>query len=730
MNDEMTIKVKVTKVVFKSESSGYTVCRAIVIGTGKLIVAAGSMIDIDTDDTVELKGKFVNHRKFGEQFKVESFFFSTPDDEDSIIKYLKSRIKGMGEVTAKKVVDHFGSDTFSILEDNPDRITEVSGLKKAVIEEVKKNFSSNKVLRELTLKLAQVKIGSKTIAKIYKAFKDDSLSVLTSNPYSLIKMIDGIGFKTADSIAQVFGTPHNATSRIEAGINYVLDMIENTGSLYELDFELIGRCVKILDVDSRDIEDVLDLMINDTKLSCDTLMDPDDEAVESNLNVIMKHKNFVIERKIADMMHNLSTNHNCGLKLTQPPFEQIESESNISLTSEQRYAVTTATANGITIITGGPGTGKTTVIKAIMETFKKNESGVLIAAPTGRAAKRIEEATGYEASTIHRMLQIELITGRFMHNEDNPLDIDAIIIDEFSMVDFFIFYSLLKAINTTTKIILIGDKDQLPSVGPGNVLRDLIESNFFPTIILNRNFRQEEGSVIIENAYRINRGQNIVIEPYSDDLDFSMIEVNSDEHARDKVLKILAHFNHEYRFNSQKIQILVPMYRGEAGIDNLNRKIQEQFNIGEVCLPKRDKGICFRIDDKVMQLKNNYELGIFNGEQGVICGVKDKEKVLLIEFNDEIKEYPYENINELTLSYAMSIHKSQGSEYDVLIIVMLPSHSIMLNRELFYTAVTRAKGRLFLVSNRQTVYRAISNNSPSNRKTMLQQRLNETFTGR
>lgn len=709
-------KVRVLKKIFYSEENGYGVFKVSVKGQRENQTIVGNLLDVGEGDFLQITGEPVNHPRFGAQIKVISYQSILPQDSEGIINYLASgRIKGVGKTTAERIVQKFGHKTFEILENEPDRLREVKGVKKSIIDEVKRSTRANKTIRELTVKLSPFGIGSETIIKIFKEYGDNSLAVLEQNPFILIERIRGVGFRIADSIARGFGILKNNSYRVKAGILFYLNQIEQkNGDLYLDEMELVDKSASLLDVDPDEVAKVIESMLARNELVRETTPE----------KILMSFKNYAIEKSIAGKLFNLSKNSLDDVKI-KVDFPEIFKKIAVELTDEQKEAVISAVNNRITIITGGPGTGKTTIIRAIIESLEMADKSVLIAAPTGRAAKRIEEASLYGASTIHRMLKIDPETRKFVYNEQNPLKADAVIIDEFSMVDFFIFYSLLNAISIHTRLIIIGDKDQLPSVGPGNVLRDIIKSGYFNIIYLHRNFRQTENSLIIENAYRINSGEDLILKPYHKDLDFIFIKVENERQAGEKVLRIIDYYKNEYPFNSPDFQVLVPMYRGEAGIDNLNKLIQEKFNPESLFTIKNKYS--FKRGDKVMQLKNNYEKEIFNGEQGVITSFDPETNILLIEYEGLYLEYNVEELEEITLSYVMSIHKSQGSEYDMLILVLLPSHFIMLNRELFYTAVTRAKKKILLISDMQTVQRAISNSAPAERKTMLTRRLQEVF---
>lgn len=715
-------KVKVQKKIFFSEESGYGVFKVTVKGAKEPAVIVGNLFDVNEGDFLEITGEEILHPTYGKQIKVRNFKSILPEDKEGIIKYLSSgRIKGLGKKTAEKIVDRFGASTIEILQGNPDRLREIKGLKKASIEEIKENLRENKMIRELTVKLAPYGIGNETIFKIHKEFGEDAFAVLEQNAYLLIDRIRGVGFRTADTIAMRFGVARNDPNRIKAGIQFLVTQSEQqNGDLYVEEPELAGKsekpgkCATLLDISPEEVNRCLDSMVERNELVREEIPG----------RVVLSYKNFAIEKMIARRLFSLA-NPEEPLPPVKVNFDIIFNRISLELTDEQREAVISTVSNQITVITGGPGTGKTTIIRAIIEAFQENERVVAIAAPTGRAAKRIEEASFYKASTIHRLLKIDPISREFVHNEHNPLKVDAVIVDEFSMVDSFIFYSLLKAISRHTRLIIIGDKDQLPSVGPGNVLRDIIRCGFFSIIYLSRNFRQTENSLIIENAYRINGGEPIIKKPYSEDLDFVYIKVDGETQALEKVLRIIEYYKNTFPFNSPDFQVLVPMYRGDAGVDNLNSRIQERFN-PEPFVVKKEK-TAFKRNDKVMQLKNNYEKVIFNGEQGIVADFDPEEKTLKVNFDGGIVEYHVSELEELTLSYAVSVHKAQGSEYDMLILVLLPSHSIMLNRELFYTAVTRAKKKIFLISDEITVEKAIKNARPSERKTLLIKRLKEIF---
>ncbi len=708
------LKIRIKRKIFISEENGFGVFSGKSTPDGSKRIIVGNLFDVREGDTIEVSGEEIFHPRFGIQIKVNTYTNILPEDNEGIVKFLSSgRIKGIGRKTAQKIVERFGNQTFEIIKNNPDQLNTIKGLRKKSITELERSMKESKMLRELIVKLSSFGIGSETVFKIYKEYGDDSMEVLKQNPYMMIGTIRGIGFKRADAVARSLEIPLNSEERIKAGIYFILEQnLERKGHIYIPENELILSSVSLLSIASSDIDSVIISMINNNELVREEIPEP----------VFLSYKNLMVEKSIAEYLKRLSEGKKVNRNV-KPEFNISDEVGNIELTLEQRDAVVSALNNKITIITGGPGTGKTTIIRAIIDSFQNNNMKFFIAAPTGRAAKRIEEASGYQTATIHRMLKINPETMEFAYNEGNPLKADVILIDEFSMVDTFIFYHLLRALKRDTSLIIIGDMDQLPSVGPGNVLRDMINSNYFETIYLKRNFRQTENSLIIENAYRIKKGDRIFVKPYSEDLDFVLINSTDPKIVNEKILRIIDYHKENFTFNSFDYQILSPIYRGESGIDNINKIVQGRFNDSEYIIKNEKKS--FKKYDKVMQLKNNYEKEVFNGEQGII--VEKNSDMLFIDFAGNIIEYSIDELDELTLSYAISIHKSQGSEYDFLIIVLLPSQSAMLNRELLYTAVTRAKKKIFVISNEDTLKRAISNSTPNHRRTLLPLRLKERF---
>lgn len=710
------LKVKVTRKIFISRENGFGVFKVLTLPERDSEIIVGNLFDVREGDALEIEGEYIYHPRFGNQIKVSGFKAILPQDLQGIIKYLSSgRVKGVGKKSAEKIVEKFGIDTFEIIEKYPERLNEIKGLRKNMIRGLTDSLNENRILRELIVKLSPFGIGEETAFKIHKEFGNETFETLGVNPYVMIGRISGIGFKRADMVARGFDIAPDDPFRIMAGLKFILSgNEERRGDLYMFTEELCMSGERLLMVDRLKVEEGIK----------DLLQRNEAAAEEIPEEIIILYNNFLIEKAIARYLFKLNR-EGPGPAEDVIDTGPVTNSLDVDFTPEQRSAVESAVNNKITIITGGPGTGKTTIIRAIIEAFESAESLVQVAAPTGRAAKRIEEATACQTSTIHRMLKISPETRTFVHDESNPLKADAVIIDEFSMVDTNIFFSLLKAIPVSAKLIIIGDKDQLPSVGAGNVLRDLITSGYFKTIYLNRNFRQSENSLIIDNAYRINKGEEPEYSPYSDDLDFVFINYQNPSDIPGKVIKIIEYYDQEFSFNSMSYQILSPIYRGESGIDNLNLIVQEKFN---------KKGFVFESEklklkegDKVMQLKNNYEKDIFNGEHGLVERYDSKTGNLAVNYDGNLTEYSRDEFDEITLSYVISIHKSQGSEYDYLILILSPAHSMMLNRELLYTAVTRARKKIFIISDKDTIAAAVQRSTPGVRRTLLRRRLDENF---
>lgn len=712
-------KVKVNRKIFVSQETGFGVFLVRVEGSRESRVIVGSLHALSVGDFLEIEGEESEHPRFGRQIKVSRFEFIRPQDGEGIARYLASgRFKGIGKKTAQRIVDHFGQATFEVLENAPERLREVPGLKKSLVATVQDSMRGSRVLRDLTVRLTPFGVGQETVYRIHREFGDLAPVLIVGDPYLLIERVRGVGFKVADAIARAVGIAKTDPQRLRAGIFFVLQQAEfQRGDLYVPRDELLQKCSWLLDVADCDVFAVLERLLERGELRSVELPEP----------CILSPQNEMIETAAARRLQRLAREGD-GIVEPAVDFAAVFTRLALELSAEQKQAVLAAVRNRLTVITGGPGTGKTTIIRAIIEILRANGRPILVAAPTGRAAKRIEESSFCQASTIHRLLKFNPETGQFVHNAQNPLPAGAVIVDEFSMVDSFILFSLLQALADDTQLIIIGDKDQLPSVGPGNVLRDMIQSGLFQTIYLKRNFRQDRGSLIVENACRVNGGEPLVFPKPDPDADFIFLPVREESQVLDKVERILRRYQEEYPFNSAALQVLVPMYRGDAGIDRINQMVQEKFN-PEPFLLRREKAAFKRLD-KVMQTRNDYDKGVFNGDLGVVEDYHAADKLMQVDFDGWTVEYGADELDELTLSYAVSVHKSQGSEYDIVVLCLLPSHARMLSRELFYTALTRARRKLLLLSDEETVARAVANSQPVRRRTLLTLRLSEAFAAK
>jgi len=711
-----SFKAKVSRKIFVSADSGFGVFLVRVEGTRESRVIVGNLFSLSEGDLLEIEGEESEHPRFGTQIKVSRFEFIKPQDGEGMARYLSSgRFKGIGKKTAQKIVDRFGQGTFEVLENDPERLREVPGLSRKIIDTVQQSVRDSRALRDLTVRLTPYGVGQEIVFRICREFGDLAPALVESNPYLLIERVRGVGFKVADTIARAGGMDKADPQRVRAGILFILEQGEfQRGDLYMPQDELLKKCSWLLDIEDSDVFAVLEKLLERSELRSAAIPEI----------CILKPQNELIEKNAAQRLFKLAQEPFAPRELAVN-FEAVFEKLSLELTAEQKQAALAAVGNRLTIITGGPGTGKTTIIRAIIEIFKANQRTILIAAPTGRAAKRIEESSLYQASTIHRLLKFNPETGQFVHNAQNPLKTDAIIVDEFSMVDSFILFALLQALDDHTQLVIIGDKDQLPSVGPGNVLRDMIQSGYFPTIYLNRNFRQNQDSLIVENAFRVNSGEALLFPAPDPQADFVFLPVREEGQVLEKVERIVRYYQEAYPFNSPALQVLVPMYRGASGIDQLNQMIQEKFNL-EPFLLKKEKAAFKRLD-KVMQTKNDYDKGVFNGDLGIVEDYNAADKLLLVNYDGWVVEYAADELDELTLSYAVSVHKSQGSEYDIVVLCLLPAHARMLSRELFYTAITRARKKLILLSDEATVARACANSQPVSRKTLLPLRLREVF---
>ncbi len=744
------IKGYIEHFIYKNTENGYGVLNLVV--SDDEIVCTGVFRDVDVGDTIEAEGEYVSHPVYGDQFKVSSYEISVPDDAASMQRYLGSgAIRGIGEALAKRIVSKFGDDTFRIIEEEPERLSEIKGISEKKAMDIALQMAEKREMRNAMIFLQQFGISDNLAVKIYNTYGERIYKVIKENPYQLSDDIAGVGFKTADEIAGKVGIQIDSDYRIKSGIYYALLQSSLDGNTFLPVDELIRRTIDVLSTRP-------DYEINEETVRTQIYnLTVDKKLIIKNDNEVYASTYYYEEQGCAAMLYNLCISEKVSEAEKENYKKQIiemEAARNIELDDLQLDAVIQSITNGIVIITGGPGTGKTTTINTIIGYYARMGLDIMLAAPTGRAAKRMTEATGYEAKTIHRLLEVsgqvdDDEKGRssgvhFEKNRDNPLETDAIIIDEMSMVDIHLFYALLKALVPGVHLILVGDSSQLPSVGPGQVLKDLIDSGRFSTIYLKKIFRQAEESDIVMNAHRIHDGQAPVLDNKSKD--FFFLERNDPNVIYKHMVQLIRDKLPSYvDAGPFDIQVLTPMKKGALGAQQLNLILQEYLNPPEEGKKEHAYGDhVFREGDKVMQIRNNYQatweivgkyniavdsgMGVFNGDMGVIKEINEYSQDMIVEFDEKKRvRYPFADLDELELSYAITIHKSQGSEYPAVIMPLLGGPRMLLNRNLLYTAVTRAKNTVCILGSSQTVMTMVSNEQQLRRYTGLKDRIKDIF---
>lgn len=732
--DEM-INGYVDHIIYRNADNGYTVL--VMICDEEEVTCVGTFSDIAEGENIEAHGSYTDHPTYGRQFAVKSFEEKAPKDEMAIERYLGSgAIKGVGIALAARIVRRFKSDTFRIIEEEPERLAEVKGISERKAMEIADQVNAKRDLRQAMIFLQQYGISTTLAVKIYNTYGQEIYGILKENPYRMADDVEGVGFRTADEIASRVGIRTDSDFRIRSGIQYALLQASNEGHTYLPMLELTQRASNLLQIEPEYIEKHYMNLAMDRKI----IMRQVDDTTQ-----IYASSFFYMEANTATMLKQLNASFDVPDIEIEERLRQIEKQTKMDLDEHQVEAVKEAVRNGLLVITGGPGTGKTTTINTIIRYFELEGMDIFLAAPTGRAAKRMSETTGFEARTIHRMLELnggmEGNAG-FERNEQNPLETDVIIIDEMSMVDISLMYSLLKAIAAGTRLILVGDVNQLPSVGPGSVLKDIIDSNEFHTVKLTKIFRQASTSDIIVNAHKINRGEPVSLDNKS--MDFFFLK----RYEADKIINVTLQLIKQKlpKFvgaSEYDIQVLTPMRKGLLGVERLNGILQMYLNPADKRKREKEHGsTIFREGDKVMQTKNNYQLeweirskyglcidkgtGIFNGDMGIIEEINDFAETMTVSFDEgRMVEYPYKLLDELELAYAVTIHKSQGSEYPAVVIPLLSGPRMLMNRNLLYTAVTRAKKCVTIVGNDTTFNQMIENNSQLKRYSGLRDRLTE-----
>lgn len=733
-----TITGYVEHIVFRNSENGYTVFN-LENEDGEL-TCVGNFNMINEGEYLELCGEYVNHNVYGTQLKVSSHQVKEPEDLLSIEKYLGSgAIKGIGAALAGRIVAKFKEDTFRIIEEEPERLAEIKGISERKAREISAQVEEKRDMRKAMIFLQKYGISTAMSVKIYQYYGNKMYEILEQNPYQLADNIEGIGFKTADEIALRAGIHTDSEFRIRSGIFYVLQQAVLEGHIYLPQEILLYRASRILGVEIEDAEKyIMDLCI-DRKI---VLKEEQDE-----LRIYPTHY-YYLELNTAKMLHDLDIDCDMPEEMMEKRLQKVEQKENITLDRLQHQAVIESIKHGLLVLTGGPGTGKTTTINTMIRFFESEGMNILLAAPTGRAAKRMTEATGYEAQTIHRLLEVsgnpeeEGNVSGFLRNRENPLETDVIIIDEMSMVDLPLMHALLSAVVVGTRLVLVGDVNQLPSVGAGSVLKDIIESKSFHVVTLTRIFRQAGESDIVVNAHKINAGQPVILDNKSRDF-FFLKRMEADQIILVMLTLIQKKLPKYVGASQNEIQVMTPTRKGLLGVERLNLILQKYLNPAESGKTEVEiNGRIFRNGDKVMQIKNNYQLeweictkygmtidkglGIFNGDMGIVVGINTFDEEIVVEYDEHRRvKYPYALTEELELAYAITVHKSQGSEYPAVIIPLLQGPRLLYNRNLLYTAVTRAKKCLTIVGSDQVFQEMIQNKSEQTRYTSLDERIQE-----
>ena len=725
----------VEHIIYRNADNGYTVLN-LVSGEDE-ITCVGIFSAIAEGENIEAQGEYTEHPTYGQQFKVTSFEEKAPEDEEAIERYLGSgAIKGIGLAMAARIVRRFKEDTFRIIEEEPERLAEIKGISNRKAMEIASQVNEKRDLRQAMIFLQQYGITMNLAVKVYQAYGQDVYGIIRENPYRLADDIDGVGFRTADEIAARVGIRMDSDFRVRSGILYTLLQASGEGHTYLPETELTPRASKLLNVTAEQVEkQYMDLAI-ERKIILKQMEDQ---------TQIYAASFYYMEANTATMLKRLNVSYDVSDAEIEQRIRGIEKKSGMTLDEHQVTAVKEAARNGLLVITGGPGTGKTTTINTIIRYFELEGLEIFLAAPTGRAAKRMSETTGFEARTVHRMLELNggaEGSGGFERDESNPLEANVIIVDEMSMVDISLMYSLLKAISVGTRLILVGDVNQLPSVGPGSVLRDIIQSHACNVVMLTKIFRQASTSDIIVNAHKINHGEEVILDNKS--MDFFFLKRYDADVIINVVLQLIKQKLPKFvDATPYDIQVLTPMRKGLLGVERLNGILQRYMNPPANDKVEKEYGsTVFREGDKVMQTKNNYQLaweirtkfgltvdkglGIFNGDMGIIRQINDFAEQMIIEFDEgRMVEYPYKLLDELELAYAITIHKSQGSEYPAVVIPLLGGPMMLMNRNLLYTTVTRARKCVTLVGNEVTFQQMIRNTSQQKRYSGLCDRLKE-----
>ncbi len=730
----------VEHIIFRNQENGYTVMN--IVRGGEELTCVGLLPYIDEGENIEAEGVFVEHAIYGKQFKIQKIELKTPEDESAIERYLGSgAIRGIGAALAARIVKKFKQDTFRIMEEEPERLAEIKGISERKAWEIAEQMAEKHDMRKAMIFLQKYGISTTTGVKIYQRYKEKMYQVIQENPYQMAEDIAGIGFKMADEIAARVGIHLDSDYRIKCGISYCLQQAATEGHIYLPKKILMDRAGELLGL----LEEQMEKHLMDLAIERKVII----KEKEGNV-IVYGSQYYFMELQIAKKLYDLNVSEEIAPEQIQKKIDAIEKKNHTVLDELQKKAVMEAVRTGVLILTGGPGTGKTTTINAMIDYFEMEGLEVMLAAPTGRAAKRMSEATGRSAQTIHRLLEVSAISdesqerGIFGKGEEDPIETDVLIIDEMSMVDIYLMKALLNAVMVGTRLILVGDISQLPSVGPGSILKDLIQSQCLNVVRLNKIFRQATQSDIIVNAHKINRGEKIILDNKS--RDFFFLKRDDANVIISVVLTLILKKMPRYvDADPFDIQVLTPMRKGLLGVERLNRILQEYLNPKAESKREKEHGEgLFREGDKVMQIKNNYQIewevrgnygipiekgtGVFNGDMGIVREINLFSETMTVEFDEKrFVEYPFKQLDELELAYAVTVHKSQGSEYPAVVIPLMTGPRMLMTRNLLYTAVTRARKCVTLVGNPDTFDQMVHNEFEQKRYTTLSDRIQEIF---
>ena len=715
---EETLEGQVERVTYHSAENGFCVLRVQVRGHKDFITVVGYNAQASAGEHIEAQGQWFNDRQHGLQFKAQLLRSIPPSTLEGMEKYLGSGlIKGIGPHYASKLIQAFGQSVFEVIENEPKRLLTVEGIGRVRFQKIVKGWQEQRIVRRIMVFLQSHGIGTMRAVRIYKTYGEQAVEMVQENPYRLAQDIRGIGFKTADQLAQRLGIDSHSMIRAQAGINHVLLTLSEAGHCAYPESLLIEEAVKLLDIPASIIEKALHAEIQEGRLI--------QESIHEEAWIFLRHL-YRAEKELTERLLKLNEGqHPLPLVDFEKVIPWVEAQTGLTLATSQKAALKLATHAKVLVITGGPGVGKTTLVRSILKVFSAKKLSCLLVAPTGRAAKRLSESTGFEAKTVHRLLAFDPKEGQFTYNREKPLSCDVLVLDESSMMDLVLMNKLIQAVPSGAAILIVGDVDQLPSVGPGNVLADIIDSGAVPVVWLTEIFRQAAESRIITSAHQINQGKMPLLAAPGDNLsDFYFIEAQEPEQVQGLLIKLVQErIPQRFGFNAiQDIQVLAPMNRSGLGARSLNLELQKALNPNPLLSVERF-GTRFAVGDKVMQIENNYEKEVFNGDLGIIQNINELEKELTLEFDGKLTSYDFDELDEVVLAYACTIHKSQGSEYPVVIVVLHTQHYPMLRRNLLYTGITRGRKLVIILGSKKALWIAIQQSEKGRRYSRLAYRL-------